>query len=72
MEHLFFQYKTILLHLTINLLQWKKGPRKHEIYKGWKEVSGKRSARRNLQLDEKKKESVEAIHYAEVDIQEND
>jgi hypothetical protein len=39
---------------------------------GWKQVTGKRSARRNLQLDEKKKESVEAIHYAEVDIQEND
>jgi hypothetical protein len=38
---------------------------------GWKEVTGKRSARRNLQLDEKEKESIEEIDYAEVDIQEN-
>ena len=35
---------------------------------GWKEVTGKRSAWRNLQLDEKEKESIEEIDYAEVDI----
>ena len=39
---------------------------------GWKEVTGKRSARRNLQLDEKEKESIEDLDYAEVGIQEND
>ena len=37
---------------------------------GWKEVTGKRSAWRNLQLDEKEKESIEDIDYAELGIQE--
>ena len=39
---------------------------------GWKEeVTGKRSARRNLQLDEKDKGSIEEIDYAEAAYQDD-
>ena len=38
----------------------------------WKEVTGKCSARRNFQLDEKYKGSIEEIDYAELDNQDDD
>jgi hypothetical protein len=40
---------------------------------GWKEVTGKRtSARRNLQLDDKDKGSIEEIDYAETPYQDDE
>ena len=39
---------------------------------GWKEVTGKRSARRNLQLDDKDKGSIEEIDYSEAAYQDDD
>ena len=39
---------------------------------GWKEVTGKRSARRSLQLDDKDKGSIEEIDYSEAAYQDDD